>query len=269
MMNSKLVSEVTPQTGDFAKAPLNPASNNNEKLDADRKSPTSTQVAMPMNPDPTQTVTIVNLNKHTPLRVSKIVKGPSNNSILNQVIPNAQFQATSYFQIAKHNYYYRKINSAVPIERTSLIGMKEFDLIEFDDYFEKHSDKFLSPEIDEIIIYFTADYLVGLQFTYRDMWGRDDREKYNGKSHVSKSACFNNYQSASLTLDFDDFIKEIYSEGYDYVAYLKIVSYKGRTIECGTASQKSLNNLIPEFRKCIGVGGSYDLCISNLYFYYI
>lgn len=193
---------------------------------------------------------------------------PPTETVFNGVTITGKTQTVPVKKTTKKNYYNQKITSTIPIDRTPLIGAKEADLVEFDDYFEKHSDKFFTPEIDEIFLYFTKEYLVGLQFCYRDSWGREEREIYKGNRHMSKSESLKNYFWSSMKLDFDDYIKEVYAEGGSHVTYLKIISYKGKVIECGTPSGYELKNLIPDLCKCIGVGGSHGMCISNIYFYY-
>jgi len=66
-----------------------------------------------------------------------------------------------------------------------LVGKLGPGFLEFDDYFEKHKDKFFTPELNEITFYFTPDnVIVGLYAVYRDSWGKDDRELYKGNVHV-------------------------------------------------------------------------------------
>lgn len=195
--------------------------------------------------------------------------GPPNQMVFNDVVINNYQQPTPPIKkTPKKNYYNKPIPGTIPIERTPIIGTKEMDMIEFDDYFEKHVDKFLTPEVDEIFLYFTSEYLVGVQFCYRDSWGRQERETYKGNRHMSKSENLKNYYWSSMKMDFDEYIKEVYGEGETHVTYLKVVTNKGKTIECGIPSGRELKNLIPELSKVIGVGGSYGMCISNIYFYY-
>jgi len=186
----------------------------------------------------------------------------------NGVTVNYRPQTAPVKKSTRKNYYNQKVPGTIPIERTPIIGAKEMEMVEFDDYFEKHVDKFLSSEIDEIFLYFIQDYLVGLQFCYRDSWGREDRETYKGNCHMSKSEGLKNYFWSSMKLDFDEYVKEIYGEGDNYVTYLKLVTNKGKMIECGVPSGMELKNLIPDLSKVIGVGGSYGMCVSNIYFYY-
>ena len=185
----------------------------------------------------------------------------------NNGYPKQQSAPIKTKPVVRKNYYYQKINSTIPIERSAIIGRQEMDTVEFDDYFEKHADKFFSPEIDEIFLYYTQSYLVGIQAFYRDSWGREDRETYKGSLHMSKSSQNRDYFWTSLKLEFDDFIKEIYTEGEDFITYLKIVSYKGKAIEVGTRTKKTEENLVPTMTKCIGFGGSHGSFMSSLYFY--
>ena len=169
--------------------------------------------------------------------------------------------------VVRKNYYHKKIESTTPVELSSIIGKQEMDTVEFDDYHEKHAEKFFTPEINEIFVYYTGEYLVGLQAHYRDSWGQKDREVYKGNLHMSESSANNEYQCSSIKLDFDDYIKQVYAEGQDYISYFKIVSYKGKVIEFGQSANTEPKNLIPEMTKCIGIGGSHGTFISSLYFY--
>lgn len=61
-----------------------------------------------------------------------------------------------------------------------IVGILGFDLQEFDDYFEKHTDKFFTPELDKIFIYYLPGAVVGIQSVFRDPWGKYDKETYKG-----------------------------------------------------------------------------------------
>jgi len=169
----------------------------------------------------------------------------------------------------RENYYERAITKAtVPIQRTPLIGSKDMDVKEFDDYFEKHVDKFFTPEVDEINLYYTDGFLLGLQLGYRDTWGRTERETYRGNRHLHKEYNYKALPTMTLKLDTDELIKEIYAEGANFVTYLRIVTNKQQAIQFGFPSRADLENLLPKLTNCLGVGGSYGTCVSNIYFYY-
>lgn len=168
------------------------------------------------------------------------------------------------------NYYNKKIvNSTSPVLRTPLIGPKEMAETEFDDYFEKHASKFFTPEVDQVHLYYTPDYLLGLQFCYRDSWGRGERENYKGNLHMNKFFNPKEFPCVSMKLEFDELIKEIYVEGSStHVTYIKLVTNKAQKVEFGSPSGAELKNLLPDLSNLVAVGGSYGTCISNIYFYY-
>jgi hypothetical protein len=155
------------------------------------------------------------------------------------------------------------------LQRTGMIGDYNEDYTTFDDYFEKHTEKFFTPEMHEITIYHSPGYILGLHCTYRDPWGKFDKETYKGNVQLPKNMNAKNCESVKLTFEYDDFPKEIYIDGTEYIHYIKIVSSKGKKIEVGKASSPSLVNQVPELGRILGVGGAISLCLNAIYFYFL
>jgi hypothetical protein len=139
---------------------------------------------------------------------------------------------------------------------------------EFDDYFEKHVEKFFTPEIHEVNIYHAQGYIFGLQVVYRDSWGKFEKETYRGELHLPKNVSKSNCSVAKLSIEYDDYIKELYVDGTEYITYLKMVSQKGKILEIGK-SFTMLENQVPEMTRLIGFGGCLSMCLNGLYLYYV
>lgn len=157
------------------------------------------------------------------------------------------------------------------IKRTSVIGSHNLQNIEFDDYFEKHTEKFFTPEINEIVIYHSPGYILGIHIIYRDPWGKVDKETYKGAIHLPKSVNPKTCAQSKITFDYDEFPREMYVDGSEYICYLKIVSSKEKVLEVGNPANpnSTLVNQVPELGRILGVGGTYSLCLTSMYFYYL
>lgn len=167
------------------------------------------------------------------------------------------------------DYFNKQIDGGI-FKRTELNGTIKGGYTEFDDYFETHVEKFFTPEINDITVFYSPGYVLGMQTVYRDPWGKTDKETYKGKLHLPKGLDPKQLASTKLTFDYDDYIKEIYVDGTEYICYLKIVSNKGKTLEVGSPTFKSdLKNKVPELGRILGFGGAYHLCLNALYFYYL
>jgi hypothetical protein len=169
----------------------------------------------------------------------------------------------------KFEDYYNKTIENSMIKRTSMIGNHNLQNQEFDDYFEKHIEKFFTPEINEIVVYHSPGYLLGIHVVYRDPWGKFDKETYKAGVHLPKSLNPKTCGQSSLKFEYDEFPKEIFVDGTEYISYLKVVSSKGKVLEVGKPSSSTLVNQVPELGRILGVGGTYSLCLTSLYFYYL
>ena len=85
-------------------------------------------------------------------------------------------------------YYKMKIENNL-VKRSQIIGSVQNAYTEFDDYFEKHVEKFFTPEVDEIFVCHHQGYIFGTRFIFRDSWGKTNKETYKGDLHMA-SKCF-------------------------------------------------------------------------------
>jgi Jacalin-like lectin domain. len=200
---------------------------------------------------------------------------------------NNQYPSNNYNQSSSYNYnystyhtvfnpepkvtndYYNKPIEGGIIKRTEMIGHISPGQTEFDDYFEKHIEKFFTPEIHEITIFHSPGYILGMHTIYRDPWGKMDKETYKGNVHLPKGLDPKQCASSKLTFDYDDYLKEIYVDGDEYIWYLKFVSNKGKVLEVGKPVNTDLKNRVPHLGRILGFGGALHLCLNALYFYYL
>lgn len=168
----------------------------------------------------------------------------------------------------RQDYYARTLDNDL-YTRTDLIGSIPPYSNEFDDYYEKLQATYFTPEIQDITFFFNDVSILGTTLTYRDAWGKSEKETYKGNLHLPSNMYPNSYQSKKIAFDFEDFLKEAYLEGEDRVTYLKLVSSKGKTIELGNHSGANLVNQIPELTRVIAFGGAYNDCLTGLYLYYM
>jgi len=197
-----------------------------------------------------------------------LVQGNQYNNQNNYPIPSLELVYNQPIYKPAYNDYYHKTIESDMIHRSKAVGIVAEGYTEFDDYFEKHIEKFFTPELHEITIYYGPGYIVGLQVIYRDSWGKYDKETYKGELHMPQNINKANCSVGKLTLEYDDYIKEIYVDGTEYITYLKIVSFKGKQLEVGK-SFNLLENQVQDMTRVIGFGGSYGMCLAGIYFYYI
>jgi len=170
----------------------------------------------------------------------------------------------------RENFYLKRIENK-SIQKTGVIGFLEFGQKEFDDYFEVHLEKFFTPELHEFIFYHDNKNVYGLQLIYRDAWGTMGMEKetYKGNLHLSNKISPTSCLKSHLTLEYDEYLKELYVDGQDQITYMRLVTSEARILELGFSNRKHLLvNMIAPLTRIIGVGGSFDLYLNALYFYY-
>ncbi len=183
-----------------------------------------------------------------------------------------QINASQYHSnkaIPLEGVYFTKAIENQMVLRSKMIGQIYSNHHEFDDYFEKHVDKFFSPEMDEIHLFHDDFNVFGLQVIYRDPWGTmSQKETYKGDLHLSKNIC-GNYRKTVLPLEFDEYITEAYIDCQDRVTFMKLVTNSGKVVQLGGETQgKSLPNLVLPSTRIMGFGGSYDLYLRSIYLYY-
>jgi len=179
------------------------------------------------------------------------------------------FQSGAFANVVKRENYYGQKPSD-PYTRTEVVGAMKETSIEFDDYFETLKDMFFTPEIHEIKLYHTNDYIWGVQVIYRDPWGKDnDKEITKAKPHTGKNQQTQNYTMTSIVFDYDDNITDIRGSGNSIVKGLRIGTLKGKVYEIGCKDNYS-ENLVPNLAKVVGLGGTHNnFCLESLYFYLI
>jgi len=169
-------------------------------------------------------------------------------------------------QAYKEDYFKKQIENSL-IKRTDVTGSISHGYTEFDDYFGKHVDKFFTPEIDELYIYYHEGYVFGLQAIYRDSWGKTNKETYKGELHMASNVTKENCQRLKMKLTYDEYIKEAYVEAGEYVTFLKFVTNNKQTIQIGH-QQGTPKNIVPDQSKIMGIGGTHNICLNSIYFYY-
>ena len=169
-------------------------------------------------------------------------------------------------KLTKKNYYNEKLSDSWM--RTPIVGAYKEGSLEFDDYYEKLHSMFLTPELDEIKIWHTNDYLWGIQIIFRDSWGKD-KEYYKGNPHLGRNQSQNNFLLSSFKLSYDDNIIEIRGSEGSVITGLYIKTFLGREFKVGKLDNLG-GNLVQPLTKAVAVGGSHNgLCIEHLYFYMI
>lgn len=181
----------------------------------------------------------------------------------------AQYHAHNVYESKpyREDYFKKKIENQI-IKRTEASGSVEMGTTEFDDYFEKHVEKFFTPEIQEIILYHYQGYVFGLQFLYRDSWGKTNKETYKGEVHMADNVDKKNCECAKMTLNFDEYVKEVYVQTNEYVNFLKFVTNQGNVLEIGKPTVQDVKNIVPDNSKVLGIGGTLNICLNSVYFYY-
>lgn len=167
----------------------------------------------------------------------------------------------------REDYFNKKIENQI-IKRTEAAGFPMAGTTEFDDYFEKHVEKFLTPEIQEILLYHHQGYVFGLQALYRDTWGKANKETFKGDLHMADNVDKKNCECAKLTLGFDEHVKEIFVEANEYVTYIRFVTNQKHILEVGNPTGQEIKNIIPEGGKVLAIAGTHNICLNSVYFYY-
>jgi hypothetical protein len=166
------------------------------------------------------------------------------------------------------DYFNKKIENGT-IKRTEALGSMHTGYTEFDDYFEKHVEKFFTPEISDITLYHHEGYIFGLQLIYRDSWGKTFKETYKGDLHMAHNVDKAHCKSSKFTLAYDENITEINVEGTEYITFLKFVTNKGQVLEVGKQMFIEHKNVVPPHGRVLGIGGQYNVCLNGIYFYYM
>ena len=180
----------------------------------------------------------------------------SNNSSNQTIISKSAYQ--------RKNYYNEKLPESW--SRTPISGIYKDGSVEFDDYDEKLKDMFFTPELDEIKIWHTNDYLWGIQIIYREPWGKD-KACFKGNPHYGKNQSPNNFLLSSLKLNYDDNIVEIRVNEGSIITGLYIKTFLGKELKVGKSDNLG-DNLVQPLTKAVAIGGSYNnFCLENLYFY--
>jgi len=167
----------------------------------------------------------------------------------------------------KEDYSNKKIENSI-IKRSEIAGFIEHGYAEFDDYFEKHTEKFFTPEFQEVNIYHHQGYVYGMQVIYRDSWGVTHKETFKGELHMAPNVAKEHCERAKLVLTYDEFIKEALVEAGEYVTFLKISTNKGQSLQIGQQFTESPKSIIPEHSRAIAIAGTFNICLNSLYFYY-
>jgi hypothetical protein len=168
----------------------------------------------------------------------------------------------------QEDYFNKKIENG-SIKRTEASGSMHTGYTEFDDYFQKHVEKFFTPEINEITLYHHEGYIFGLQLTYRDSWGKSFKETYKGDLHMAHNVDKAHCKSSNVLLAYDEYIKEVNVEGTEYITFLKFITNKGQVLEVGKQMFTEHKNVVPNHGRILGIGGQYNVCLNGLYFYYM
>ena len=164
----------------------------------------------------------------------------------------------------KKDYYNEKLPE--PWIRTSISGIYKDGSLEFDDFYENLKDMFFTPELDEMKVWHTDDYIWGIQIIYRDTWGKD-KEYYKGNPHYGKNQSPNNFLLSSLKLNYDDNIVEIRVNEGAIITGLYIKTFLGKEFKVGKLDNLG-DNLIQPLTKAVSIGGSHNgFCLEHLYFY--
>jgi len=172
-------------------------------------------------------------------------------------------------QIKRENFHLKRLANK-SIQRTGIVGALDLGSKEFDDYFEIHIDKFFTPELHELTFYHDNKSVYGLQLVYRDAWGTlgMEKETYKGKLHLSNKISPASCLKSTLTLEYDEYLKQLYVDGQEQITYIKLVTSENRVLELGSSNRKNLLvNFIAPLTRIIGVGGSLDVYLNALYFY--
>jgi len=167
----------------------------------------------------------------------------------------------------KEDYFHKKIENSI-IKRGEIAGFTEHGHSEFDDYFEQHTEKFFTPEFQEINVYHHQGYIYGMQVIYRDSWGKTHKETFKGNLHMAPNVAKEHCERAKIVLVYDEFIKEAFVEAGEYVTFFKIVTNKGQTLQIGQQMTESPKNIIPEHSRAIAIAGTFNICLNSVYFYY-
>jgi len=195
------------------------------------------------------------------------------NKIPNNNLPtnNTKFPMTytNPPKTSKKGDYFEKAIENEMVLRSEMIGEIGSGQHQFDDYFEKHVEKFFTPEIHQIT-FFHDDYnLIGLQTTYRDPWGTMiEKETYHGDLHLSKNIC-GYYTKSVLNLAYDEYLTELYIDAQDRITFVRLVTNNGQVLQLGQGNEGStLQNLALPSTRVMGFGGSYDIYLRSIYIYY-
>lgn len=168
----------------------------------------------------------------------------------------------------REDYHKKKIENA-GVKRTEVIGTIDAAITEFDDYFEKHVEKFFTLETQEIDVYHYQGYIFGIQSTYRDTWGKNSKESYKAKLHMATNVDKNGCQCEKLVFGFGEFVKEILVEtAGENISFLKIRTNMDHVLEIGTQVNPGLKNVVPEQGRMLAIGGTFGACLNSIYFYY-
>jgi hypothetical protein len=221
-------------------------------------------------PSPTQ-----NYSYYTP---TNVYYPPMNLPVAKPTFSSVSFQpgafsggyiaAPSVPLMKKENYYTKEIRD--DYSRTPIIGTMKDSSTEFDDYYETMKEMFFSPEVSELKITHTNDYLWGIHAIYRDPWGKQDKEYYKGNPHTGKKPNGgSNFTTTNIKLAYDDNFVDIRGNGTSIVTGLRFQTLKGKVYAIGR--QDSLTeNLVPNMTKVVGLGGTHNnFCIESLYFYLV
>jgi len=201
-------------------------------------------------------------------KTTKDVIPPSNNSFPTN---NTKLPITysNPIKASKKGHYFEKEIENEMVMRSEMIGEIGSGQHQFDDYFEKHVEKFFTPEIHQIT-FFHDDYdLIGLQTTYRDPWGTMiEKETYLGDLHLSKNICRYHTKSV-LNFAYDEYLTELYIDAQDRITFIKLVTNNGQVLQLGQMNEYSLSqNLALPSTRVMGFGGSYDIYLRSIYLYY-
>lgn len=184
---------------------------------------------------------------------------------------NAYHGAVNHVFVAQpyREDYHKKRIEAAGVKRTEVIGAIEAGITEFDDYFEKHAEKFFTLETQEIDVYHYQGYVFGIQSTYRDSWGKNTKEYYKAKLNMAHNVDKNGCQCTKLTFGFGEHVTEAYVEtAGENISFLKIKTNQGHVLEIGTQVNPETRNMIPAQGRMVAIGGTFGACLNSIYFYY-
>lgn len=148
-------------------------------------------------------------------------------------------------------------------KRSQLAGKIHNNTYVFDDYFGTNLHKeFHDPEIEEIIVYHTHHYIVGVQCIYKNLTScfvGPLHKGFHNKHEVHKK---------KLKLEFGEHISEISGRCGEWMDKLKIVTNKNHVLEVGGNGGSHFSLLPHGHHTVLSIGGSCSEYLDSFYVIY-